>query len=197
MTNFDWSAYASCACPRCGGHVDGFFPSVCPFCGLSTNTLANMGTTSFQMRKTREHTDLLYGTDISFYGKKYNASFNFYGNANLQDIVRYTITYGAQIPIQSRNTSVKAILAYCPEVLGIGTTIGQDTQVPCSGVCLVSPQSTDWGHAIPVIDDWVKTRYGSFSSRCIICGLSTSVGVPLCEGCYLSHTSSWREMIGL
>lgn len=197
MTISDWSSYAACNCPRCCISIEGIFPTSCPSCGLSTDSLANMGTTSFQKRKMNEHTDLLYGREIGFYGKEYNASYDYYGYANLQNLVRYAITYGARISIPNRNTYSNAILAYCPAILGTGTAMGQAEQVPCSGVCIVSPQSTDWGHSFPVIDDWVRSRYGMLSSNCVVCGASTPIGVPICERCYTASTNSWKEMIGL
>lgn len=197
MAGFAWASYAMCSCPRCGKRINGVFPISCPECGLSTENIATMGTTDFQRRKLDEHTDLLYGREIGFYGKKFNASFDYNGYTNLQNLVRYAITYGVRLSIPNRGAYSSAILAYCPAILGTGTAMGKDKQVPCTGVCIVSPQSDQWGHTFPVIDDWVNRNYGMLASTCTICGASTHIGVPICERCYSQSTGGWEEMMNL
>jgi len=81
-------------CPRCNQTIKGVFPNSCPYCGFTIDALAGRGTSSFQQKKWKEHTELLYGGTVSLFGKEYNASFDYKGIANLDDMVRFAITFG-------------------------------------------------------------------------------------------------------
>src|SRR5258706_15563014 len=94
------------SCPKCGHQVAGAFPSKCPNCTFDISALAGRGTTSFQVFKWNKHADLLQGRDIQLQsGEIYNASFDYNGHANLDDLVRFTITYGDRTTLLSARGS--------------------------------------------------------------------------------------------
>jgi hypothetical protein len=75
-------------CPKCGHQVFGAFPSQCPNCPFNIAALAGKGTTAFQISKIIKHTDLLQGRNIRLSkNDTYNASFDYNGYAQLDDIV--------------------------------------------------------------------------------------------------------------
>lgn len=189
----------NCSCPRCNMTINGVFPHSCPSCGFSVSTLAGQGTSSFQQKNWKEHTDLLYGGTVGLYGKKYNASFNYKGVANLEDMVRFTITYGDTATIKdSRGIhDTQVILAYFPEVLGSGSAIYYHQMVPCSGLMVMSPSSLDHSHVFPVIDDWVQGTFPGRQSSCRLCGRPTDFGQPICADCYASGNNQWTELLKL
>jgi hypothetical protein len=186
------------SCPKCGHQVAGTFPSKCPNCTFDISALAGRGTTSFQVFKWNKHADLLQGRDIQLQsGEIYNASFDYNGQANLDDLVRFTITYGDRTTLPSARGSYQnpIILAYIPERIGAGTAIHFPGTVPCSGICLISPQSENYSHSFPVIDEWVQTTFAGTTSNCRICSSATSFGQPICAACYIKHGGGWRSFL--
>lgn len=183
-------------CPKCGNRIKGPFPNHCPFCSFNIDALAGRGTTSFQVKKWQKHSDLLYGRNIQLTnGEIINTSFDFHGYANLDDIVRFTITYGERSFLKSRKQINPVIISYIPEVIGAGTAIYSLGTIPCSGICIISPSSNDYSHPFPVIDVWVKTTFPNMESFCRICQSPTTFGQPFCEKCYESNGSNWRNFI--
>lgn len=188
----------STACPKCGNSISGVFPNQCPYCDFNLDALAGKGTTSFQVLKWQKHSDLLQGQNIQLGpGEVYNASFNYNGYAKLDDIVRFTITYGDRVTLPAAHGKYQnpVIISYIPEQLGAGTAIHFPGTVPCSGICLVSPQSDIYAHSYPVIDQWVQETFPGASSDCRICGASTAFGQPICEKCYAERDSSWENFL--
>jgi len=185
-------------CPRCNYQINGVFQYACPNCSFNISALAGRGTTSFQVLKWLKHTDLLQGQSIQLAeGEKYNASFNFNGYAKLDDIVRFTITYGDRVNYSSPRSRhpTSFVISYIPEQLGAGTAIHYPGTVPCSGICLVSPQSDEYAHSYPVIDEWVHDTFARFTSYCRFCNMPTAFGQPICENCYSSRSSDWLKFL--
>jgi hypothetical protein len=185
-------------CPKCQKQVLGPFPDHCPHCSFNLLALTGLGTTSFQVSNWAKHSALLQGKNIPLAKNQiYNASFDFNGFANLKDIVRFTITYGDRVDLQSSQGGHinPAIVAYIPETLGAGTAIHFPGTVPCSGICLVSPHSDAYAHSYPIIDDWVKATFPNSRSYCRLCGSLTAFGQPICENCYTKKGSDWKNFI--
>lgn len=184
-------------CPRCKGLIKGVFPHECPYCDFTVSDLVGQGISPFQQKKWKEHTELLYRGSVGLYGKKYNASFNYRGVADLEDMVRFTITFGdTGIIKDSRGIhDNEVILSYFPEVLGTGTAICYHQGVPCSGVMVISPASFDYAHACPVIDDWVREKFPNQQSQCRLCGKRTDFGQPICADCYSKGNDNWKEFL--
>ena len=88
-------------CPSCNASVSIPFPTRCPYCAFTIDGLAGMGTSSFQSRKDQQHRDLLFGRSVNLYNKQFNASFDYYGNAELPDVVRFAISYGDRTTVMS------------------------------------------------------------------------------------------------
>ena len=184
-------------CPRCKATINGVFPHKCPQCGFDVSSLAGHGTSSFQQIKWKEHTDLLYGDSVSLYGKTYNASFNYKGVADLEDMVRFTITYGDSATIKDARGihDTPIILSYFPEVMGSGSAIHYHQMVGCSGLMVMSPSSFNYAHAFPVIDDWVQATFHDWKSKCKLCGRDTDFGQPICADCYASGHNKWTDLL--
>lgn len=184
-------------CPRCKKTIKGVFPSICPECGFTIDDLAGRGTSSFQQKNWQQHTELLYGGTISLFGKEYNASFDYKGVAKLDEMVRFTITYGDRALINdSRGINQNPIIvSYFPEPIGSGTAIHYHQLVACSGLMLISPHSFDYAHAFPVIDDWMKATFPGWKSNCKLCGTETDFGQPICAKCYNNGNNQWTELL--
>ena len=181
------------ACPRCKHTVQGAFPVKCPSCEFSLSSIAAGGSTRWQQKKWGEHTDLLSGRQVSLHGKTHNASFDYKGVAKLEDLLRFTLTFGDRIELPSPrgNHNNPVIITYIPEPIGSGTNICNPSLVPCSGVCLISPQSSEWVHTFPVMDDWVQNKFASHTSSCRLCGHQTAFAHPICARCYTECNGDW------
>jgi hypothetical protein len=185
-------------CPKCGNLISGPFPQQCPYCPFNLSALVGRGTTAFQVMKWEKHSDLLFGRNIQLAnGETYNTSFNFNGYAQLEDIVRFSITFGDRTTILSPHGGHQnqLIVSYIPEQLGAGTAIYSPGTIPCSGICLISPQSNDYAHSFPVIDDWVQATFAGATSSCRICSAPTAFGQPICAECYAERGSDWHNFI--
>jgi hypothetical protein len=186
------------SCPKCRNSISGPFPDQCPYCTFNLSALVGQGTTSYQVTKWNKHSDLLQGRNIQLSsGEIYNASFDFNGYAKLDDIVRFTITYGDRttLPAPHGGYENPVIISYIPEQLGAGTAIHFPGTVPCSGICLVSPQSDIYAHSFPVIDEWTQVTFPGASSSCRFCNSSTAFGQPICEKCYAERGSDWKNFL--
>ena len=184
-------------CPSCNAGVPAPFPRQCPFCPFTIDGLAGMGTSSFQLSKDSEHRDLLIGRSVSLYNKRFNASFDYYGNAELPDIVRFAISYGDRTTVMSTygNHPTPLIVSYIPAVIGSGVSIYSPGVMPCSGVCLMSPQNAYYSHSFPVLDDYVRTTFGGLSGVCRLCGVATGFAQPFCLSCYQKESFDWRKWL--
>ena len=184
-------------CIKCGNLIPGAFPHTCPHCGFNIDQLAGKQTNSFQSTKWNEHTDLIQARGIQLYGKDYNASFDFNGMAKIEDLVRFTLSFGDSVQLSSRSGRYQNlhIFSYVPEIVGSGTSVFQVGDVPCSGVSLVSADSAEHGHTYPFIDDWIRTKFADESSNCRFCGKQTSFAQPVCSDCYRSMNWDWTTYL--
>jgi hypothetical protein len=112
-------------------------------------------------------------------------------------IVRFTLTYGDKTTLQAArgNHQNQIVIAYIPERIGSGTAVHFPGTVPCSGICLISPQSDNYGHSFPVIDEWVQNTFSGRQSSCRICGQVTDFAQPICSTCYSEQHFDWRNYL--
>ncbi len=188
-----------CLCVQCQLKVEAPFPEKCPHCGFGLDHLEGKNLSDFQKQKKEKHDDLLFGRKIQLQGSDYNASFDSYGDANLTDLLRFTLSYGhpAKLPSKGGRHQNDIVLAFIPEIVGSGISIydlGYDP-VPCSGIAVISPASQEYGHGFPVLDDWVHQTFKNEKGHCVSCGESTSFGHSLCQKCYLEKGSDWRKFL--
>lgn len=183
-------------CPRCKTKNRIPFIGQCPNCGFTIDHLSGKRLSDFQQRKFKKHTELLYSDTISLDGE-YNASFTHKGNEQLEDLINFTISYGDRVILPStRGTHHNlAIISYVPEIIGSGTTIYNIGYLPCSGICIVSPQSYIFGHPFPVIDSWVRRNFKGTISKCKICGREAKIGQPMCRKCYRRYDNNWKNTL--
>src|SRR5262249_45219284 len=134
---------------------------------------------------------------LGLYGKTHNASFDYNGLANLEDVLRFTVTFGDRATLLSSrgNHQNRVIITYIPEPIGSGTSICNPGSVPCSGVCLISPQSPTWSHTFPVMDDWVRQEFAGQTSACRFCGRQTGFAQPICALCYAANNGDWLSFL--
>lgn len=160
--------------------------------------MAGAPISSFQVKNWGQHSDLLAGRNIQLYGKQYNASFDFAGKANLQDLVRFTITFGSSGIVPGRNgrADCQTMLAYVPQTIGSGVMqAAPSINVPCSGICLLSYTSVDYKHSYPVLDDWVRQTFTGQTATCRECGEVTGFGHCICSNCYLKSNWDWTNYL--
>jgi len=183
-------------CPACGDRQNAPFTVPCPTCGFAIDHLTGIKLSDYQKKKRGEHDDLLHGRSIELHGKEYNASFDHNGDASLLDLLRFTISFGHRsvLPSSRGHYMNPVIVAYTPEVIGSGTSIYTPGLLPCSGICVVSPASYEFGHPYPVIQDWVQTTFGSIRTTCPYCGKPTEFGQPFCPECYAAM-GDWRTLL--
>jgi len=192
----DLSAFRT-SCPSCGGTVAGVFPASCPHCPFTIDALAGRGTSQFQRIKWGEHSDILAGRAIQLYGKTMNASFDFRGQAALDDLVRFTLTFGDRASLPTRDGHANpVIVSFIPKPIGAGTVLYQAGTVPCSGICIVSAHSIQYGHSFPVIGPWVQQKFQrSPGLGCRICSSPTSFAQPVCDRCYTTIGGDWMRLV--
>jgi hypothetical protein len=175
------------------------FPYTCPHCASSFDGLTGRGTSEFQKKNAREHRDLLLGQNIKLYkGREYNCSFDHYGEANLPDLVRYTLSYGHGeiVPSSHGNAPTSVIAAYIPEIIGQGLSkYSTSGPMPASGVMLVSPGSLNWAHSHPVLYDYMQHKYASKPGGCRLCKAPTGFGHGICGDCYAARGGSWLDFL--
>ncbi|MCY3016296.1 MAG: hypothetical protein NT171_16610 [Planctomycetota bacterium] len=173
------------------------FPTRCPYCAFTIDGLTGMGTSSFQSRKDQQHRDLLFGRSVNLYGKQFNASFDFYGNAELPDVIRFAISYGDRTTVMSThgNHPTLLIVSYIPAVIGSGNSIYSPGNLPCSGICLMSSASMNYSHSFPVLDDYVRSMFNGLSGACHACGVTTGFAQPFCSTCYQRQSFDWKKWL--
>ena len=149
-------------CPVCSGMVPIPFPYDCPLCHATFDGILGKGTSSFQVKNNFEHRDLIRGREIKLYNRwECNASFDFYGDAMLTDLVRFTVSYGhrATVPSDRGNKQTNVIVSYIPQIIGSGAYAdNMACLLPCSGLLLSSPASVNYSHSFPLLDDYVRAR---------------------------------------
>lgn len=184
-------------CPSCNASVSTPFPTRCPYCAFTIDGLAGMGTSSFQSRKDQQHRDLLFGRSVNLYNKQFNASFDYYGNAELPDVVRFAISYGDRTTVMSThgNHPTPLIVSYIPAVIGSGNSIYTPGNLSCSGICLMSPASVNYSHSFPVLDDYVRSTFNGLSGACRACGVTTGFAQPFCSTCYQRQSFDWKKWL--
>jgi len=183
-------------CPKCKTKNEIPFIGKCPNCGFTIDHLSGKRLSDFQQRKFEQHNELLYSDTISLDGE-YNASFTHKGNEQLEDLINFTISYGDRVILPSARGTYHnpAIISYVPEIIGSGTTIYNIGYLPCSGICIVSPQSYIFGHPFPVIDSWVGRNFEGIISKCKICGREVNIGQPMCRKCYRRYDNNWKNIL--
>ncbi len=186
-------------CFHCGHSSSSPITYPCSNCGANLNHLNGQSFSNFQRNKWNEHTDLIQGyQQVQLYDKNWNCSFDTTGTSKINDIVKFTINYGQKLSLQSNrgNHVNEAYLSFIPEIIGQGTSSQYTTlsTVTCSGCCIISPQSINYGHPFPVLIDWVKQTWSSESSQCYKCGKKTHVGLQICGECY-QKIGNWEKLL--
>lgn len=183
-------------CPQCGAPLSGPFKG-CGACGFSFGHLVSPTSPEAQ-NKMADHTQLFTRGTISIGNKPdFNASFDYYGVANLTDLVRFTITYGHRSQVSSGpgRTPSDVIAAFVPEIIGSGVSRYTTDYQPCSGLCIISPASTKWGHPFPVLDKWIASKFPGQTATCFRCGDPTPFAQPVCPKCYGDLGQDWRNCL--
>ncbi len=186
------------ACPDCSSQRPAPFLPPCPNCGFSLDHLNGRQLSDWQRQKWKKHQELLQGSNISLHGGKWNASFTHNGNAALEDLVRFTISYGdTQVLSSPRGNNQNPVyLAYIPEIIGSGLAIATPGLVPCSGLCIVSPSSIQYGHTYPILDDWMQDHFSGLGSSCRLCHTPTAFGEVFCMQCYSGYANGdWQKLL--
>lgn len=186
-------------CLKCGKTSMKPMSYPCFSCGFDIDHLTGIKLSQFQVRKWDEHSQLITGQNISLFGKEYNCSFDYNGISNISDLVTYTINYGTDVNIPSnRGAHVNPVkISFIPEIIGSGTSVyynAGDT-FPCSGCCVISPVSIDYGHPFPILRDWVIQEFGTQKSTCFICGKDVDFGLSICNECYEKKGGDWHEFL--
>lgn len=149
----------------------------------------------FQVQKWEKHSDLIQGRQLSLHGGPFNASYDFNGLAKIDDVVRFTLTFGQRATLKGKNGRADSdvIISYLPEIIGSGMSQYLQTagNVPCSGVCLMSPASDVYSHSYPVLDDWVQPTFKTLDFKCARCKTATGFGQPICAKCYQDGQWDW------
>jgi hypothetical protein len=184
-------------CPVCQALVPAPFPYSCPHCFATFDGLLGSGTSAFQTKNSREHRDLLYGQNVQLYrGREYNCSFDHYGEANLPDLVQYTLSYGHRTTVPSNHGNVPTVMiaAYIPDIIGSGVSkYNTAGPLPASGVMLVSPASLNYAHSFPVLDDYMQHKFATAPGGCSLCKKPTGFGHGICADCYAKRSGSWLD----
>ena len=180
-------------CPKCNGEIEGIFKLKCPICGFSIEHLVGIETNEFLNSKWNKH-GLQDGIKKIPLGNGPNAYFNFFGIANIIDLVRYTISFGdsGKLPYRKGYNEVK--FCYFPQSIGDGYMTADNSLIPCSGLMIISPKSLIYGHSFPVISEWENARFGNIKGHCIRCDSETSFGQTICSNCY-KNGFNWREIV--
>jgi hypothetical protein len=113
-------------------------------------------------------------------------------------LIRFTLSYGHRSKLPSRGGRYQndAVVAFIPAIQGSGVSIYNALgPVPCSGTCIISPASETFGHAFPILDDWLKETFPKEAGRCFFCGTSTPFGHSLCAKCYDHRGGDWRAWL--
>lgn len=189
-----------CLCPKCGSANPIPFQGVCGNnCGFNLNHLAGKTLSAHQVKKKLKHNELIYGDTISLYGGEFNASFIHSEESHLDGLVRYAISFGdrATVPSPRGKHQNPVIVAFTPQTVGSGTsTVIYPKQVPCSGVCIISPASKEWGHPFPVMDEWVRSALPDLGKKCPGgCGSDLGFGIPFCGACFAARGGNWQALI--
>lgn len=187
-----------CLCYRCQAKLEAPIKEVCPSCGFSLDHLVGKRLSDFQFENWEKHTDLLRGRDIDLYGGVFNASFDNYGDSSIEDLVRYTLSYGhrSKLPSRGGRHQNDVAVAFIPNIIGSGVSIyNQSGPAPCSGVCIISPVSQTYGHPFPVLDDWLHATFPKEVGGCASCGAATPFGHSICSRCYAARGGDWRKWL--
>jgi hypothetical protein len=174
-------------CFKCGSTFDHPIHFPCPACGVDIGHLNGTQNSPHQIKKWKQHLDLVEGRPINLYGKKCNCSFDSVGYSKITKVVEFTLNFGQklQLPSSSGKYLNDVYLAFIPEVIGSGIFSNYPTSdtMPCSGTCIVSPKSIDFGHPFPALYDWVTSKWPHTSYSCLSCGKPTHIGLPFCQDC--------------
>jgi hypothetical protein len=183
-------------CPKCGHQLSVPFNSPCPSCGLWIEHLIGLTGNSFQRARWSDHTTLITGNNVNLGTKDYNASFNYIGVGNIDDLVKFTMLFGHDATLTNgRGIATLYRVAYLTEIVGSGSSIYFPGLAPCSGVCVISPNSEDYGHTYPILSGWVASRFGHVFGTCRICGCQTPFAIIICSACSSGLNFDWNKML--
>jgi hypothetical protein len=189
----------SYSCFACGYSSQAPVRYPCPSCGLSLDHLDGTAASTFQTQKWNEHTDLVSGNSVGLYGKDWNCSFDSTGYSKISDLVEFTINYGQKLHLPSNrgNHTNDVMVAFIPEIIGSGVSTHYATlsNQPCSGCCVISPSSVQFGHSFPVLHDWVSQTWQGNQTNCRRCNKSTHVGLTICWECYQALGEDWTQLL--
>ncbi len=186
----------SSPCPNCNTPVLSPFLIKCPYCAFDLTHL--VGNLSPQGQNKRiKHTELLTSGTIQLHKGEYNASFDHYGLQNLEELVRYALSYGHHATVKSPrgNHQNPVIVAYIPEIIGSGVSRYSADYLPASGICIISPSSVQWGHPYPMLDGWAQKEFNGLVGSCFRCGAVTPFGQTVCTKCYGEIGSNWKSLL--
>lgn len=111
--------------------------------------------------------------------------------------VRYAMTYHHEaervLPSGRRWT---VYVTDFQERIGVGTSMGADSNQDCTKMAIFSPASIQYGHPVPAVDEWVADQlHLKEHPLCRICGTDTIIGVVICPTCMARAEGSWRKWI--
>ena len=186
-------------CFSCGFTSSTVLRYPCPSCGVDLSHLNGATSSSFQTRKWGEHLDLLSGANVDLHGKEWNCSFDISGYGKISDIVEFTLNYGQKLylPANRGNHVNEVYLAFIPEIIGSGVSTHYATlqTEPCSGCCVISPTSLNYGHPFPILYDWVSQQWPTTGATCHFCNRTTHVGLTICWDCYQKNGGNWTTFL--
>lgn len=171
----------------------------CANCGFSLDHLDGTSRSFFQQRKWGEHTELVTGSAVSLGTKEWNCSFDTIGFSQVTDLVSFTLNYGDKLQLpSSRGRHINDVyVSFIPEIIGSGTSVHYTilgTQA-CSGCCVISPQSINYGHPFPILHDWVNAKFTATKKTCRSCSNETHLGLTFCWDCYTKAGNDWRKFL--
>jgi len=185
------------ACPKCKAELSAPFVPPCD-CGFDLSHLDGTSLSAHQVGKRDKHNSLITGSGLSLHGGEFNASFTHAGNGSLTELLRFTVSFGdiGVVPSAHGGHSNEVRIAYVPEIIGSGVSLYQHGEVACSGVCIISPASFNFGHPYPVLDEWVQRQFSEANSVCKRCKQTATVfGEVFCRDCYDEIGDDWRALL--
>lgn len=185
-------------CPNCKKKYVGAFPTSC-VCGFNLDGLTWKNTSKHQKEKQEKHTELLHGNQITLgENGEFNASFDSNATVQLEDIIRFTLSFGERRSLPSPRGCYQnpIILCYIPEIIGQGVESRYcTTTIPVSGCCIISPASDIYAHPFPALNKWINNKFPNEKSTCIRCGIEVPIGEPFCTTCFGKHGGHWRDLL--
>ena len=97
-------------CPKCDGEQQAPFQPPCPYCRFDLRHLDGRDLSKPQVEKWHKHHALVSGHGLVVVDGRYNASFDHNGNAQISDLIRFTLSFGDRehLPSTRGNISIRA-----------------------------------------------------------------------------------------